>query len=154
MAAEWVARLTALGLNLPEVAVPVAAYVPAVAHGDVIYVSGQLPSVRGRVEYTGRLGAERTIEEGYAAARLCALNALAAAASVANGPEGVGPVLWLQGFVQSATNFYDQAKVVNGASELLGQIFPDRPHARVAVGVASLPLNVPVEVAAIFERIR
>ena len=81
MAAEWVARLTALGLNLPEVAVPVAAYVPAVAHGDVIYVSGQLPSVRGRVEYTGRLGAERTIEEGYAAARLCALNALAAAAS-------------------------------------------------------------------------
>lgn len=151
LAVEWLERLNALGLKLPPVARPVAAYVPAVSHGGVLFVSGQLPTTEGRLRYTGRLGDGVTIEDGYAAARLCVCNALAAAASAAGGPEGVGPALWVQGFVQSDPGFHDQSKVINGASELLGELFPGIGHARLAVGVPALPLDAAVEVAVMFQ---
>jgi enamine deaminase RidA (YjgF/YER057c/UK114 family) len=139
-------RLAELGLVLPPVAAPVAAYVPAVRDGDRVYVSGQLPMVDGALAETGRLGAEVSVERGVELARICALNALAAVDALV-GADHVGQVVKLTGFVASAPGFTAQPAVVNGASELFGAVFGEAGrHARSAVGVAELPLGAPVEV--------
>jgi len=145
-------RLAALGLRLPEVVAPVAAYVPAVRSGNVVYTAGQLPVVGGQLVATGKVGAEVGAVEASALARTCALNALAAAASVAGGLGAIRRIVKVTGFVASAPDFTGQPQVVNGASELLLEIFGDAGrHARSAVGTAVLPLNAPVEVELIAE---
>ena len=145
------ARLRALGLALPAVPAAVAAYVPAAASGASVWTSGQLPFQDGRLLTTGRVGDKVTIEEAYEAARLSALNALAAAAQAAGGVDRIAGVLKVVGFVQSGPDFHDQPKVVNGASELYEALFGNEGrHARSAVGVSSLPLDAPVEIEVIF----
>ncbi|MGO2746348.1 RidA family protein [Microbacterium sp.] len=145
------ARLEELGLNLPEVAAPVAAYVPAAVHSGLVYTSGQLPFAAGALPATGKVGAEVTADEAKDYARTCALNALAAAAAAAGGLEKIGGVLRVGGFVASDPSFTGQPGVINGASEVLGEIFGDAGrHARAAVGVAVLPLDSPVEVEVTF----
>lgn len=145
-------RLAALGLSLPPVVAPLAAYVPAVRSGSMIYTSGQLPVVDGQLVSVGKVGAEVGAAEAAALARTCALNALAAAASVAGGLAGIERIVKLTGFVASAPDFTGQPQVVNGASELLLEIFGDAGrHARSAVGTAVLPLNSPVEIELIVE---
>lgn len=139
-------RLAELGLTLPEVAAPVAAYVPALVDGDHVYVSGQLPFVAGELPATGKVGAEVTTEQAAALARVCALNGLAAIASVVD-LDAVRQVVKVTGFVASAPGFTDQPAVINGASELLAAVFGAAgQHARSAVGVAELPKGTPVEV--------
>ncbi|CPR11052.1 translation initiation inhibitor [Mycobacterium bohemicum DSM 44277] len=153
MSAEssWKARLERLGLALPEVVAPLAAYVPAVRTGNLVYTSGQLPMQGGALVGTGKVGAGVTPEEANAMARLCALNALAAVDSV-TGLDSVTRVVKVVGFVASAPGFNGQPAVVNGASELLGEVFGDAgAHARSAVGVSELPLDAPVEVELIVE---
>ncbi|NYV74559.1 RidA family protein [Streptomyces sp. UH6] len=141
------ARLAELGVTLPEVAAPLAAYQPAVLSGAYVHTSGQLPMVGGKLRVTGKVGAEVTPEEAKDLARLCALNALAAVKSVAGDLDRVARVVKVVGFVASAPDFTGQPAVVNGASELLGEVFGDKGvHARSAVGVAVLPLDAPVEV--------
>ena len=145
------ARLAELGLTLPELVPPLAAYVPAVQTGNYVYVSGQLPLVDGRVPYTGKVGAEVTVEQGTESARYCALNALAAIDSLV-GLGRVVKIVKLTGFVASAEGFTGQPAVVNGASQLFGDVFGEQGrHARSAVGVDELPLGVPVEVEVIAE---
>lgn len=140
-------KLKEQGLILPDVAKPVAAYVPAVRSGDYVYTSGQIPLVKGEVKYKGKLGQEFSVEEGYEAAKICALNCLAAVKSVAGSLDNVEKVVKIVGFVNSAAGFTDQPKVVNGASELVGKVFGSAgEHARSAVGVSELPLGVAVEV--------
>jgi enamine deaminase RidA (YjgF/YER057c/UK114 family) len=144
-------RLAELGLTLPAVAAPVAAYVPAVRTGDLVYTSGQLPMVEGSLARTGKVGADVTPEEGKELARTCALNALAAIDALV-GLDSVKRVVKVVGFVASADGFTGQPGVVNGASELLGAVFAEAgQHARSAVGVAELPLGAPVEVELIVE---
>ena len=144
-------RLEELGIDLPEVAAPVAAYVPAVVHGGLVYTSGQLPFASGALPATGKVGSEVTPEDAAAYARTCALNALAAAAAAAGGVEKIGGVLRVGGFVASDPSFSGQPGVINGASTVLGEIFGDAGrHARAAVGVAVLPLDSPVEVEVTF----
>jgi enamine deaminase RidA (YjgF/YER057c/UK114 family) len=141
------ARLAELGVTLPEVAAPLAAYQPAVRSGAFVYTSGQLPLVEGALRMTGKVGAEVTPEEAKDLARTCALNALAAVKSVAGDLDLVARVVKVTGFVASAPDFTGQPAVINGASELLGEVFGDKGvHARSAVGVAVLPLDAPVEV--------
>jgi enamine deaminase RidA (YjgF/YER057c/UK114 family) len=143
------ARLAALGLALPPVPAPAAAYVPAVRHGDLVIVSGQLPLRDGALLATGLVGADITQDEAADLARACALNALAAAASVAGGLDAIAAVLRVGVFVASAEGFTTQHLVANGASQLLGEVLgPGAVHARAAVGVARLPLDAPVEVEA------
>ncbi|MEU1617220.1 RidA family protein [Streptomyces sp. NPDC008238] len=140
-------RLAELGLTLPAVAAPLAAYVPAVRSGAYVYTSGQLPVVEGKLTCTGKVGAEVTAEEAKQLARTCALNALAAVRSVVGDLDRVKRVVKVVGFVASAPDFTGQPGVVNGASELLGEVLGDKGvHARSAVGVAVLPLDAPVEV--------
>jgi enamine deaminase RidA (YjgF/YER057c/UK114 family) len=140
-------RLAALGLVLPAVTPPVAAYVPAVRTGTYVYTAGQLPMADGALMMTGKLGVEITVAEGAALARVCALNALAAAASVAGGLSAIERVVKVTVFVASAVDFTEQAQVANGASELLLEVFGEAgKHARSAVGMAVLPLDTPVEV--------
>jgi len=144
-------RLAELGIELPPVAAPVAAYLPAVRTGSLVYTSGQLPTVGGSLPATGRVGAEVTAEDAAGYARTCALNALAAVHALV-GIDSVVRVVKLVGFVASAPGFGGQPAVVNGASELLGQVFGEAGrHARSAVGVAELPLNAPVEIELIVE---
>ncbi len=142
-------RLAELGLTLPPVAAPVAAYVPAVVDGSLVWTSGQLPFVDGALPATGLVGDGEGLvpaEDAAHLARLCALNALAAIGSVAD-LDSVRRIVKVVGFVASAPGFSGQPTVVNGASELLGQVFGDSGrHARSAVGVAALPMNAPVEV--------
>ena len=139
-------RLAELGFALPPVAAPVAAYVPAVRHGDLIMTSGQLPMVDGALVATGKVGAEVTPEQAKDLARVCALNALAAVASLVGSLDDI-QVLKVVGFVASADGFTGQPGVINGASELLRAVLGDHGvHARSAVGVAELPLGAPVEV--------
>lgn len=146
-----VARLAELNIELPAVAAPVAAYVPAVTHGGLVYTSGQLPFVDGALPAVGKVGAEVSAEDAKVYARTCALNALAAAADAAGGIDRIAGVLRVGGFVASAEGFTGQPGVVNGASEVLGEIFGDAGrHARAAVGVAELPLGSPVEVEVAF----
>jgi enamine deaminase RidA (YjgF/YER057c/UK114 family) len=145
-------RLAALGLTLPPVVTPLAAYVPAVRSGALVYTAGQLPLVEGQLLSTGKVGAEVGAAEAAALARACALNALAAAASVAGGLSSIVRVVKLTGFVASAPDFTGQPQVVNGASELLLEVFGEAGrHARSAVGMAVLPLDAPVEVELIVE---
>lgn len=140
-------RLAGLGLSLPEVAVPVAAYVPAVRTGSYVYTSGQLPSRSGELLHTGLVGADVSVDDAVACAQQCALNALAAVRAEVGDLSAITRVVKLVGFVASAPGFTGQPQVVNGASELLGAIFGDAgQHARSAVGVAVLPLNAPVEI--------
>lgn len=144
-------KLAELGLTLPEVIPPQAAYVPAVQTGNYVYVSGQLPISDGRLLAEGKVGAEVTAEEAKDLARVCALNVLAAVDGLV-GLDRVVKVVKVVGFVASAPGFTDQPIVINGASELLGQVLGEAGrHARSAVGVAELPRNTPVEVEAIVE---
>jgi len=141
------ARLTEMGIVLPAVPRPVAAYVPALAAGRIVYTSGQLPVAGGEVAYAGKVGLELSEEEGFQAARLCALNCLAALKSVAGSLDRVEQIVKLTGFVNSAPGFTRQPFVINGASEFLAEVFGDAGrHARSAVGVAELPLNAAVEI--------
>ena len=145
-------RLAALGLALPPVAVPVAAYVPAVRSGSYVYTAGQLPLADGKLPLTGKVGAQVSVDEAAGLARTCALNALAAVASVAGGLSAVTRIVKVTGFVASDPSFTGQPLVVNGASELLLEVFGEAGrHARSAVGVAVLPLDAPVEVELIAE---
>ena len=146
-----VARLAELGLTLPAGAAPLGAYVPAVRTGSYVYTSGQLPLVDGTLPATGKVGAEVPEEEARGLAARCALNALAAIDALV-GLAAVVRVVKVTGFVASAPGFTGQPSVLNGASELLGDVFGEAGrHARSAVGVAELPLDAPVEVELIVE---
>lgn len=145
------ARLAELGIELPPVAAPVAAYLPAVRTGNLVYTSGQLPTAGGALPATGQVGDQVSSEQAAQYARTCALNALAAVHALV-GIDSVVRVVKVVGFVASAPGFGGQPAVVNGASELLGQVFGEAGrHARSAVGVAELPMNAPVEVELIVE---
>lgn len=145
-------RLGELGLSLPEVAKPLAAYVPATRVGNQVWTSGQLPMVQGQLTTVGKLGAEVTLEQGVAAARTCLLNALAAIAAEAGGVDRITRIVKLVVFVASTPDFTDQPKVGNGASELVGEIFGDAGlHVRSAVGVSVLPLDAAVELEVVAE---
>ena len=148
------ARLAELRIDLPTVVPPVAAYIPAKAHGDLVYTSGQLPIVSGALPATGKVGDGDGLvpaADAKAYARQCALNAVAAAAAVAGGVDRLTGVVKLTGFVASVPEFTGQPGVINGASEVLGEIFGDAGrHARSAVGVPVLPLDAPVEVEVVF----
>ncbi|MET7807356.1 RidA family protein [Micromonospora chersina] len=145
------AKLAELGLTLPEVAAPLASYVPAVQSGQHVYVSGQLPLAEGKLLATGKVGNGVSAEQAKDLAQRCALNALAAVDSLV-GLENVVKIVKLTGFVASAPGFTGQPGVVNGASELFGAVFGEAGrHARSAVGVAELPLDAPVEVEVIVE---
>ena len=144
-------RLAELGLTLPTDTPPLAAYVPAVRTGNLVFTSGQLPRIDGELTHTGKVGAGVTPEQAKEAAQACALNAIAAKAEVGDLAK-VRRVVKVVGFVASVPDFTGQPGVVNGASELLGAVFGDAGvHARSAVGVAALPLDVPVEVEMIVE---
>ncbi len=145
-------RLTNLGLTIPDVAKPVAAYVPGVRTGNHLYISGQLPWRDGELIATGKLGAGVSVEQAAECAQQCALNAIAVIKSLAGDLSAVVRVVKLVGFVASTPDFTGQPGVINGASELVGQVFGDAgEHARSAVGVAALPLDTPVEVEMIVE---
>lgn len=144
---NYAKRLEELNIVLPQVAAPVAAYVPAVKVNDMVYTAGQVAFVEGELKHAGRLGETLSVEEGAESARLCVLNALAAAASVAGGVNNIEKIVRLAGYVNSANDFTDQAKVMNGASRLMLDIFGDAGrHARSAIGVNVLPLGASVEV--------
>jgi enamine deaminase RidA (YjgF/YER057c/UK114 family) len=146
------ARLAGLGLVLPPVAAPVAAYVPAVRTGSYVYTAGQLPLAEGKLLATGKVGAQISAEEAARLARTCALNGLAAVASVAGGLSAIRRIVKVTGFVASSPGFTGQPQVLNGASELLLEVLGEAGrHARSAVGVAELPLDAPVEVELIAE---
>src|SRR4051812_32623997 len=143
---SWSARLAELGIRLPPVAAPVAAYLPAVRTGQLVFTSGQLPFVDGGLRRTGKVGGSVDPDDAATDAKICTLNALAAIEDLV-GLDSVARVVRVVGYVASAEGFSGQPRVVNGASELLGKIFgPAGQHARSAVGVAELPLNAPVEV--------
>jgi len=145
-------RLAELGLTVPDVVPPVAAYVPAVRTGNYVYTSGQLPMVGGVMPATGKVGGEVTPEQGKELAQACALNAIAAVKSVIGDLDKVVRVVKVVGFVASVPEFTGQPGVVNGASELLGKAFGEAGvHARSAVGVVALPLDAPVEVEIVVE---
>jgi len=145
-------RLAELGLPLPPAPKPVGAYVPAVRTGNLLFVSGQLPLKGGSLVATGHVGAEVSLEAAQACARQAALNALAVVAAEAGGLSSVVRIVRLTGHVASAPGFRDQAKVLNAASELLGQVFGDAGrHSRAALGPAELPLGAPVELEMIVE---
>src|SRR3954463_1679304 len=145
-------RLADLGLTLPEVPAPVAAYVPAVRSGAFVYTSGQLPFVDGALRRTGKVGAAVNPDDAHELARIAALNALAVVKAEVGDLSAVRRIVKVVGYVASAPDFTGQPGVINGASELLGEIFGDAGrHARSAVGVAVLPLDAPVEVELIVE---
>jgi enamine deaminase RidA (YjgF/YER057c/UK114 family) len=146
-------RLSELGITLPEPSVPRANYVPWVRTGNQVWIAGQVPFERGELRYIGKLGRDFTVEEGAACARLVVLNVLAHLARACDGDlDKVVRVVKLNGFVNGVPEFGDQPKVMNGASDLLGEIFGEQGrHARAAVGVASLPFGVAVEIDGVFE---
>lgn len=152
MASKIDEKLTSIGLTLPELAAPVANYVPFTISGNTLYISGQLPG-SGPSLVKGTLGKDMTVEQGRDAARLCAVAILAQAKAALKGDlDRVARCLRLGGFVASTPEFTDHPKVVNGASDLIVEVFGDTGrHARAAVGVAALPLGAAVEVDAIFE---
>ena len=148
-------RLDELGITLPDVTPPLAAYIPARVEGTVVYTSGQLPMRDGQLLAMGHVGAEVSAEDAKDLARVCCLNAIAAAASVIGGVDAITGVVKVVGFVSSAPGFIGQPGVINGASELLLEVFGEGGrHARSAVGVAELPLGAPVEVELIFSTAR
>jgi len=145
-------RLAGLGLALPPPPKPVASYLPAVQSGSLLFISGLLPFQHGAVLHPGRLGDTVTVEQGAAAARQAVLNGLAVIAAAAGSLRRVARVVRMNGYVASAGDFYQQPAVVNGASDLLAAVFGEMGrHSRVAVGVAALPLNAPVELDLIVE---
>ena len=148
---SWSAKLAELGIELPTVPAPAGAYVPATRTGSLVFTAGQVPLVDGAVAATGKVGREVSPEEAKRHARTCALNALAAVHALV-GIDAVVRVVKVVGFVASAEGFTGQPAVINGASELFGAVFGDAgAHARSAVGVAELPLGVPVEVELVVE---
>ncbi|MEE9140660.1 MAG: RidA family protein [Alphaproteobacteria bacterium] len=153
MAGKVESRLKELGIALPEAAGAVANYVPFVVSGGLVFVSGQLPIAGGKVVYTGRLGAELSLADGQQAARLCGLNLIAQVKAALGGDlDRVRRVVRLGGFVNCTPDFTDHPKVVNGASDLMVEVFGEAGrHARAAVGVAALPLGAAVEVDGMFE---
>ncbi len=141
------AKIKELGLTMPEAPKPVAAYVPAVKVEDYVYTSGQIPFVNGELKFKGKLGKDMTLEQGYEAAKVCALNCLAVIKGQIGSLDNIKQIVKVTGFVSSASGFNDQPKVINGASELLGEIFGEHgQHARAAVGVNELPVDAAVEV--------
>lgn len=145
-------RIAELGLTLPAVAAPAGVYVPALRTGNYVYTSGQLPVVDGKLPATGHLGSDVDVETGYDLARIAGLNALAAIAGAIGDLDKIVRVVKVTGFVNSADDFTQQPAVINGVSELYGEIFGDKgQHARSAVGVNTLPLGTPVEVEVIVE---
>ncbi|MEV4256074.1 RidA family protein [Spirillospora sp. NPDC049652] len=145
-------RIAELGLELPEVARPLAAYVPTARTGSLVYTAGQLPLVKGELPVTGKVGAEVTADQAAAQARVCALNAIAALKAEVGDLSKIVRIVKVVGFVASAPDFTGQPQVINGASDLLGEVFGEAgAHARSAVGVAVLPRNAPVEVEVIAE---
>lgn len=148
------ARLAELGIELGAVVPPLAAYIPAKVHGDLVYTSGQLPMVDGTMPATGKVGDGEgyvSADEAASLARQCALNAIAAAAAAVGGVDRLTGVVKVTGFVASAPEFTGHPAVINGASTVLGEIFGDAGrHARSAVGVAALPIDSPVEVEVVF----
>lgn len=148
----WMQRLADLGLTLPMVPAPAGAYVPAVRTGSLVFTAGQVPAVNGVLAATGKVGDAVPPEDAAVLARICALNALAAVHALV-GIDAVVRVVKVVGFVASAPGFTGQPAVLNGASELLGEVFGDDAgtHARSAVGVAELPLGAPVEVELVVE---
>ena len=140
-------RIKSLGIILPETPKPVTAYIPAIKVEKLIFTSGQIPIVKGKLKYQGKLGSDLTQEQGFKAAQICIINGLSALRDVIGDLDDIEQIVKVVGYVASAANFNDQPLVVNGASELLQEIFGERGvHARSAVGVAELPLNVPVEI--------
>ncbi len=146
-------RLAELGIEMPEAAAPVAAYVPCVISGKTLYVSGQLPVWNGERRFVGKVGQDCTEVEGKEASRLCALNILAQARAALGGDlDRIARVIRLGGFVNAGADFHNHPGVINGASELMVDVFGEAgKHARAAVGVSSLPFNVAAEVEAVFE---
>jgi enamine deaminase RidA (YjgF/YER057c/UK114 family) len=145
-------RIKSLGLELPQVPKPVANYVSAVRTGNYVFTSGQVPLVKGELKAKGKVGGDLTLEQGYECARIAALNCLAAVKSVIDDLDRVKQIVRLTGFVNSAVGFNEQPKVLNGASDLLVEIFGERgKHARLAIGTNELPLGAPVEVEMIVE---
>ena len=140
-------KIKELGFELPEVAKPLAAYIPAKQVGNLVMTSGQVPLVKGVINYAGKVGSDLSEEEGQKAAQICALNCLAAIKGVIGNLDKIVEVLKLTVFVASAEDFTSQPKVANGASELIGKIFGESgKHVRSAVGVTALPLNASVEI--------
>jgi enamine deaminase RidA (YjgF/YER057c/UK114 family) len=140
-------KLKEMGLSIPEAPAPVAAYVPGVKVGDYIYTSGQIPLVNGVVKYQGKAGLDLSLEKAKEAAKICALNCLGVVKSLVGDLEKVEQIVKVVGFVNSAPDFTAQPQVVNGASELLGELFGKKgAHARSAVGVGSLPLDSVCEI--------
>lgn len=145
-------RLAELGLSLPTVTAPAGAYVPTVQTGSLVFTAGQIPVVDGEMQFPGKLGENVSVEQGQQAARICALNALAALKAELGSLDRVRRVVKVLGFVASAPGFTQQPQVMNGASELLVEVFgPAGKHARSAVGVAALPMDAPVEVELVVE---
>ena len=145
-------RLAELGLELPEIAKPVAAYIPAVVTGNLVFTSGQLPFVKGELPYAGKVGSAVSADDAKKLAAICVLNGLAAAKGVLGSLDRITRVVKVVGFVASDPSFTGQPGVINGASELLGEIFGEAGvHARSAVGLTVLPLDSPVEIEFIFE---
>ena len=145
-------RLRNLGYELPAVPRPAGSYVPATRAGSLLFTAGQIPFKEGKLPYTGKVGQDVYVEEAKEAARLCALNALAAINAEVGSLDSVSRIVKITGYVASAPGFNDQPEVMNGASDLIGELFGEKGlHARSAVGVAELPLNAPVEVEFIVE---
>ena len=152
MATSPESRLEELGIKLPATPAPAGAYVPATRAGNLVFTAGQLPLEAGELNVRGKVGDTVGVGEAREAARLCAMNALAAASTQTGGVDGISRIVKVTGFVASAPGFNEQPQVINGASEFLGEIFGDAGlHARSAVGVAELPMDAPVEVELVVE---
>ncbi len=153
MAGEVDARLAELGIDVPEAAAPVANYVGYVQAGNLVFISGQVPIKDGKFQFQGKLGESMSVEDAQAAARLCAINVIAQAKAACGGDlDRVTRVVKLTGFVNSTGDFTDQPKVINGASDLMVEVFGDKGrHSRAAVSAAALPAGVAVEVEAVVE---
>ncbi|MCF8467198.1 MAG: RidA family protein [Sneathiella sp.] len=153
MAGKIDTRLKELGINVPQAAAPAANYVPYVQSGNLVFISGQVPFVDGKLTYQGKVGADFTTEEGIACARVCALNIIAQVKAACGGDlDRVVRCVKLGGFVNCTDGFGEQPKVINGASDLMVEVFGDKGrHARFAVGTNALPMNVAVEIDAVFE---
>ncbi|HHX51630.1 MAG TPA: RidA family protein [Clostridia bacterium] len=149
---SYEAKIKELGVTVPEAPKPVAVYVPGVQAGNLIYTAGQIPLAGGELKFKGKVGKDLTTEEGYEAARICALNCLGVVKSMLGSLDKIERIVKVTGFVNSAPGFTGQPKVIDGASELLGEIFSEQGrHARSAVGVAELPVNAAVEVEIIIQ---
>ena len=153
MTGKTTQRLAELGIELPQAPAPAANYIPFVVTGNLVFVAGQVPVLNGEVKFKGRLGEDMDIDEGYQAARLCGLNLIAQAQAAADGDlDKIKRVVKLGGFVSATPDFTDHPKVVNGASDLMAEVFGEAgKHARFAMGAGSLPLGVAVEVDGVFE---